>query len=182
MKCCCPVLLWCSSFIKGWGLSVALPNRLRVLLASPCVLFIRLFHSGCKWEMGFVLWLQDLLGAFQPCSLVSFIKPVNYLAFPLWNPKPRRPALILLKPNQFVGRRLELSDHKQLLLSQPHYLPEGRGSITSCLFSAYFVGKSGSSSIQGSQGPAVRICSSFYIWNLRLSYQPVPRRISFSLL
>lgn len=94
LTCCRPVLPWLSRGaahllrLGAWA-----RNRLRVLLASPCVLFIRLLHSGCKWQMVFVLWFQDLVGAFQPCSPVSFtnqsitstsLYESENLADPLW--------------------------------------------------------------------------------------------------
>lgn len=80
-----------------------------------------------------------------------------------------------------MENRLELSDHKQLSLQHPHYLPKVSRRITSRLLSACFVQRSVGSHIPDLQGPTAAICSSFCIWNFRLPYQPVPRSISCSL-
>lgn len=115
------------------------------------------------------------LSAIQPLELVRLITST------FWNWKPCRAAFILLKPSQFVENRLELSEHKQLLFQQPHYLPEVSCRITSGLLSACFVLRSLGSYMLHLQSPTVGICSSCCIWNLRLPYQPVPQSIPLSL-
>lgn len=152
------------------------------LLPPMCFLFTSSTQdTNGRWFFFFGFKVFSLEPFSHSTWSASQTSSLNYLNFSFWNWKPCRPAFILLKLNQFVENRLELSDHKQLLLQHPHYLPKVYHRITSRLLSAYFVKKSVGYYIPDLQGPAVSIYSSFYIWNLRLRYQPIPRSISFSL-
>lgn len=165
---------------SAWGLDPAYLQSPACSPRFPRVLLLPFLYSGCKWQTVFLFFLVSRssrwsLSAIQPLELVRLITST------FWNWKPCRAAFILLKPSQFVENRLELSEHKQLLFQQPHYLPEVSCRITSGLLSACFVLRSLGSYMLHLQSPTVGICSSCCIWNLRLPYQPVPQSIPLSL-
>lgn len=125
---------------SAWGLDLDyLPSPACSPHFHVCFLFtFSIQDVNGRWF--FFFWFQGSshrsLSAIQPLKLVRLITST------FWNWKPRRPAFILLKLSQFVENRLELSDHKWLLLQHPHYLPKASLRITSGLLSACFVLKS----------------------------------------
>lgn len=166
--------------IQPGGLTLPISNLQHVLLASHVCFFFPSSIQDANGRRFFFFFLVSRssrwsLSAIQPLELVRLITST------FWNWKPCRAAFILLKPSQFVENRLELSEHKQLLFQQPHYLPEVSCRITSGLLSACFVLRSLGSYMLHLQSPTVGICSSCCIWNLRLPYQPVPQSIPLSL-
>lgn len=87
---------------SAWGLGLGYLQSPACSPRSPRVLLIHCLYSGCKWQMVFLFWLRALLlGAFQPFSLS---KEVGLITSTFCNWKPRRPAFILLKVSQFVGK------------------------------------------------------------------------------
>lgn len=145
---------------SAWGLD---PDYLQSPACSPRFRFqrgllIHFLYSGCKWQIFFFFGFKVF--SLEPFSL-SALKLVCLITSTFWNWKPCRSAFILLKPSQFVANRLGLSDHKQLLLQHPHYLPKVSCRITSRLLSACFVQRSVGSYIPDLQSPTVGICSSF---------------------
>lgn len=131
-----------------------------VFSSLPLPMWASYSFSLFRMQMADFFFFGFKVFSLEPFSL-SALKLVCLITSTFWNWKPCRSAFILLKPSQFVANRLGLSDHKQLLLQHPHYLPKVSCRITSRLLSACFVQRSVGSYIPDLQSPTVGICSSF---------------------